>query len=211
MFEEDLRRSPSCLIVPGLGNSGPGHWQTIWEQERQDCSRVELGCWDMPVRNLWIGRLDDAVRASRAPVVLVAHSLGCLAVAWWAGLLGQDVSSRVTGALLVAPPDVDRSERPILARFAPTPRIALPFPALVVSSTDDPYCQPDRAEEMASAWLADFVLLEDHGHINSASGLGRWSSGQGLLNRLIEGDLRRAPRPLPPASASPMPKHATMR
>jgi predicted alpha/beta hydrolase family esterase len=212
MFEEDLRRSPTCLIVPGLGNSGPGHWQTIWEQERIDCGRVELGCWDAPVRNVWIGRIDQAVRAAGGPVVLVAHSLGCIAVAWWAGLLGEDVTSRVAGALLVAPPDVDRSDRPAaIAGFAPMPLAPLPFPSIVVASTDDPYCRRARAEEMASAWLADLVLFEDIGHINTASGLGRWSEGQALLDRLMEGDVRRRVTPHAPVLGMALPKHATMR
>jgi predicted alpha/beta hydrolase family esterase len=212
MFEEDLRRQPACLIVPGLGNSGPAHWQTIWEQERADCTRVELGCWDAPVRNVWIGRVDQAVRAAGGPVILVAHSLGCIAVAWWAGLLGQDVTSRVAGALLVAPPDVDRADSPeVITRFAPAPMAPLPFPALVVGSNNDPYCRAERAREMATAWLADLVVLDDVGHINAASGLGRWSEGQALLDRLMEGDVRRrvtAPAPIVPAA---LPKHATMR
>ena len=211
MFEEDLRRSPTCLLVPGLGNSGPGHWQTIWEQDRSDCTRVELGCWDAPVRNVWIGRIDQAVRAAGGPVVLVAHSLGCIAVAWWAGLLGQDVTSRVAGALLVAPPDVDRLAEPVIGRFAPVPRAALPFPTLVVASSDDPYCRPARAEEMASAWLADLVVLDDLGHINAASNLGRWSEGQVLLDRLVEGDIRRHATARTPIAQAPLPKHAMMR
>jgi predicted alpha/beta hydrolase family esterase len=212
MFEEDLRRSPTCLTVPGLGNSGPGHWQTIWEQERADCTRVELGCWDAPVRNVWIGRIDEAVRSAGGPVVLVAHSLGCIAIAWWAGLLGEDVTSRVAGALLVAPPDVDRSDRPAaIAGFAPTPLAPLPFPSIVVASTDDPYCRRARAEEMASAWLADLVLFEDVGHINTDSGLGRWSEGQILLDRLMEGDVRRRAIPRAPVLEMALPKHATMR
>ncbi len=212
LFEEDLRRSPTCLIVPGLGNSGPAHWQTIWEQERPDCERVELGCWDAPVRNVWIGRIDQAVRAAGGPVVLVAHSLGCIAVAWWAGLLGQDVTSRVAGALLVAPADVDRSDLPeVTRRFAPIPLAPLPFPALVIGSTDDPYCRAERAEEMASAWLADCVILDEHGHINTETGLGRWSEGQALLDRLLQGDVRRRATASAPMVQVALPKHATMR
>jgi uncharacterized protein len=186
---EDLRRSPICLTVPGLGNSGPAHWQTIWEQERHDCTRVELGCWDAPVRNVWIGRLDEAVRHADAPVVLVAHSLGCLAVAWWAGLLGEDVTGPVRGALLVAPPDADRPGAcEAIKRFRPTPHAALPFPTIVVASTDDPYASISRSEEMAAAWRADFVVVEEGGHLNAESGLGRWSTGQALLDRLADQD-----------------------
>ena len=61
MFDEGLGRSPLCLTVPGLGNSGPDHWQTIWERDRRDCERVPLGCWNNPSRNVWVGRIDQAV------------------------------------------------------------------------------------------------------------------------------------------------------
>ena len=45
---------------------------------------VELGMWDQPHRNTWINQLNLAIRAADRPVILAAHSLGCLAVAWWA-------------------------------------------------------------------------------------------------------------------------------
>jgi predicted alpha/beta hydrolase family esterase len=211
MLNEDLRRLPTCLTVPGLGGSGPDHWQSVWERERRDCRRIELGCWDSPQRNLWIGRIDEAVRREQGPVVLVAHSLGCLAVAWWAGLLGQYVTGPVVGALLVAPPDVDReSAADALRRFAPTPRTPLPFPAILMASSDDPYCGLARAEEMAAAWLADFVAIDDCGHVNAASRLGAWQEGQAWLDRLLNGETRR-PSPAPLPIAAPLPRHAIMR
>jgi predicted alpha/beta hydrolase family esterase len=179
--------SPLCLIVPGLGNSGAGHWQTIWEQQRHDCLRVQLGMWDDPIRNVWISRIDQAVAAAQGPVVLVGHSLGCHAILWWARLLGAAVPGNVVGALLVAPPDVDRSgAHPALVRFAPTPAAALPFPAIVVASSDDPWSDFERTEELAVRWGADFVLLEGEGHINAASGLGEWPEGQEYLERLLD-------------------------
>src|SRR3546814_4634015 len=78
------RESPLVLTVPGLNNSGPGHWQTIWETTRNDCERVDLGMWDRPHRNTWVNKLNAAIRQADRPVILVAHSLGCIAVAWWA-------------------------------------------------------------------------------------------------------------------------------
>ena len=212
MMTEDLRRLPTCLTVPGLGGSGPDHWQSVWERERRDCDRIELGCWDSPQRNVWIGRIDDAVRRASGPVVLVAHSLGCLAVAWWAGLLGQDVTGPVAGALLVAPPDVERQDAPeVLRRFAPTPRAPLPFPAILVASSDDPYCSLKRAEEMAAGWLADFVSVEERGHLNAESRLGAWREGQQLLDLLLNGETRRAAAASAPILAAPLPRHVMMR
>lgn len=198
MTEGELGLSPLCLLVPGLGDSGSGHWQTIWEQERHDCLRVELGVWDNPNRNVWISRIDQAVATAQGPVVLVAHSLGCQAILWWASLLGEDVRGNVVGALLVAPPDVDRADAdPRVARFAPAPTVRLPFPAIVVASSDDPWCEAEHAREQAAAWGAAFELLEGEGHINAASGLGAWHEGQELLERLLDG------RPQPGRNAAP--------
>jgi predicted alpha/beta hydrolase family esterase len=198
MGEEERAGSPICLTIPGLGCSGPGHWQTIWEAERDDCHRIELGCWNVPIRNVWMSRIAQAVRAARSPVVLVAHSLGCLAVAWWASLVGETAANAVRGALLVAPPDVDRprvDQR--LARFAPAPRTPLPFPSILVASNDDRYASIARSAEMARDWLSDFVDVGELGHINADSGLGAWQDGQALLARLIESRPARQDRLVP--------------
>jgi hypothetical protein len=78
--------NPLILTVPGLNNSGPEHWQSVWERQRPDCRRVDLGMWDKPHRNTWVNQLNLAIRQADRPVILAAHSLGCLAVAWWAQL-----------------------------------------------------------------------------------------------------------------------------
>lgn len=187
MFRGERNLSPLCLLVPGLNDSGPGHWQTVWERERHDCLRVQLGLWDDPIRNVWMSRIDQAVAAAQGPVVLVAHSLGCHAVLWWASLLGEGVCANVVGALLVAPPDVEREGAdPRIARFSPSPRAVLPFPAIVVAGSDDPWSEPERARELADACGADFVCVDDAGHLNAESGLGVWPEGQGLLGRLLD-------------------------
>ena len=100
-------QQPLVLIVPGLNNSGPDHWQSRWERQRGDGQRVDLGMWERPHRNTWVNKLNLAIRAADRPVILVAHSLGCLAVAWWAQLEQPQPGGPVIGALLVAPPDVD--------------------------------------------------------------------------------------------------------
>lgn len=179
--------SPIILTVPGLGGSGPSHWQTLWEQSRPDTHRVELGMWDSPHRNTWVTKLDQAIRQAQAPVVLAAHSLGCLAVAWWAELAGQPFGWPVAGALLVAPADVDRDDvRPELAAFHPTPVKPLPFPSIVVASSDDPWIAPDKARALAGGWGSFFVDAGPQGHLNAASGIGWWEEGQTLLDRVLD-------------------------
>lgn len=176
----------TILTVPGLNGSGPSHWQTLWERSRPDTIRAELGQWNLPHRNSWVTKLDQAIRSAQAPVVLAAHSLGCIAVAWWAALSGQPYGWPVAGALLVAPADVDRADAPAeIAAFAPAPRQALPFPSLVVASSDDPWVSIERAHSMAADWGSHFVEAGALGHINAASGLGQWTEGQELLNRVL--------------------------
>jgi predicted alpha/beta hydrolase family esterase len=179
--------APTILTVPGLGNSGPTHWQTLWENARDDMMRVDLGMWDTPHRNAWVTKLDQAVRTAQAPVVLVGHSLGCLAIAWWATLSPQPYGWPVAGALLVAPADVDRQDGPPeLGGFAPAPATPLPFPSIVVASRDDPWIRFERAQALASGWGSHLVDAGSAGHINAASGVGDWIEGQALLAELVD-------------------------
>jgi hypothetical protein len=194
--------SPTILTVPGLGGSGPSHWQTLWEQARPDTVRVELGMWNTPHRNAWVTRLDEAIRRAEAPVVLAAHSLGCLAVAWWAQLSPQPYGWPVAGALLVAPADADRAgAQQELKAFAPTPRVPLPFPSIVVASSDDPWVSIERAHSMAADWGSLFVDAGPQGHLNAASGIGWWREGQVLLDRVLLASCDRSGQARAPGDA----------
>lgn len=178
-------QAPLILTVPGIDNSGPRHWQSIWERELDDCARVELGSWERPHRNGWVNALNHSIRTAGRPVVLVAHSLGCLTVAWWAAMERPAYGNPVIGALLVAPPDVDFAPLdPRLSGFAPTPVRPLPFPSIIASSRDDPYIQQKRARRLAFFWGSQFADAGAVGHINAESELGAWEFGLFLLSRL---------------------------
>ena len=116
--------------------------------------------------------------------MLVAHSLGCVLTARWAGNGGS--AEKVKGALLVAPPDVDAAEHsvPEIYPFAPMPLERLPFRSIVVASTDDPYGRIERQREFARAWGADLIEIGAAGHINPESGHGEWPEGEALLKLL---------------------------
>lgn len=179
-------RYPTILTVPGLNGSGPSHWQTLWEQGRPDTVRVDLGMWHTPHRNSWVTKLDQAIRQADGPVVLAAHSLGCIAVAWWVALSPQLSDWPVVGALLVAPADVDDPEAPAEVKgFAHIPRIRLPFPSIVVASQDDPWVSLDRGRGFAADWGSEFIDAGALGHLNADSGLGAWSDGQELLDGVL--------------------------
>jgi predicted alpha/beta hydrolase family esterase len=179
------------LILPGLGNSGPQHWQSFWEASSTDFLRVEQRDWDNPKRADWIMAIAAAVRANPG-AVLIAHSLACSAIAH---TLAEHPDLPISAALLVAPADVDSPyHTPDEVRsFAPMPMARLPFPALVVASQTDDYVSLKRARAFADAWCAQFVNIGPHGHINSASGLGDWPQGKELLSRLVDGEKRPVP------------------
>ncbi|TPG54005.1 RBBP9/YdeN family alpha/beta hydrolase [Sphingomonas glacialis] len=190
--------SPIFLTVPGLLGSGDDHWQTRWERERSDTHRIDLGDWENPNRTVWMSRIDQAVAAARGPVVLVAHSLGCQAVTWWANASGPSGASSVLGAVLVAPPATDRPDLdPRIARFGNDPRHALPFVSLLVASEDDPYATMDESRALARKWGAGLVDIGRAGHINARSGLAHWPQGQAaaeLLRDARTGNVRTLAR-----------------
>lgn len=174
------------LIVPGLHGSGEAHWQSAWERTRADCRRVEQKSWDEPDPFEWSYTLQRAVEAADRPVVLAAHSLGCLLVAHWASVYASGFDTKVAGALLVAPCDPERPGVPAqVARFLPLPRRPLPFRTTVVASRDDPYATIERSRCFADLWGGAFVDAGELGHINAASGLGDWSFGQVLLDEIL--------------------------
>jgi predicted alpha/beta hydrolase family esterase len=174
---------PTILMVPGFTNSGPRHWQSFWEADNPEYRRVQQRDWDHPQPDDWIGALDEAIAAADDDVILVGHSLGCIAIAKWAsGRRG----ARVAGALLVAPADVEAASAPEEVRgFAPIPLEPLPFRTVIVASDDDPLLTPARAEELASRWGARLVSIGSAGHINTAAGYGPWPEGKVLLEELI--------------------------
>jgi uncharacterized protein len=169
----------SILVLPGYGDSGPEHWQSLWEAADPRFRRVAQRDWLEPKLDDWLAALDRDVSACTTPPVLVAHSLGCVLVAHWV----KRTARTVAGALLVAPADADVLE--VVQSFRPVPLIRLPFPTIVVASDDDAYASRERAEAFARAWGSRFVGLSGVGHINSDSGLGDWPAGRALLDELL--------------------------
>ncbi|MCB1997994.1 MAG: serine hydrolase family protein [Burkholderiaceae bacterium] len=187
---------PPIYLLPGWLDSGPDHWQTRWEHLHGD-HRVVQDDWEWPRRGDWMARLDqtliDAPGASSTPVILAAHSLGCLLVAAWAAHSRH--TAKVAGALLVAPPDTERTDMPPqLHNWRPIERARLPFPAIAVVSSDDPYGDADRMRAIAAGWGAQVVDAGARGHLNHESGLGDWPEGRALLARLAAREPGTPPR-----------------
>lgn len=171
----------SVLLVPGYSGGGPKHWMRVWHAANPGWARMTLADWMSTSPEEWDRALAQALASVSEPVLVIAHSLGCITVARYAAHGGR----KIAGALLVAPGDVERApDLPMLRDFGPIPREVLPFPALVVASTDDPYTTVGRAGEFSAAWGADFRVIGAAGHINSDSDLGEWPVGQALWAEL---------------------------
>jgi predicted alpha/beta hydrolase family esterase len=183
----DSLTEASVLMIPGWNGSGAGHWQTLWEQKYSHFRRVEQGDWSRPSRTDWVKQITAEVARIEKPTVLVAHSLGCLAVAQWA-TSDTRLPEGVRGAFLVAPPWIAQSGQcpRELLDFLPMPFEHLPFPSLFVASEDDAYLPIEMAIRLASAWGSEFVNVGRQGHINIASGHGPWQSGEELLQRFVD-------------------------
>ncbi len=171
------------INVPGLSNSDDWHWQTLWEEQKPtNFVRVKQEDWDNPEREKWVVELKKTIDSIKDPIVLVAHSLGCITVAHYAQQFQNN--KNILGALL-APPDVETLSDNKLTSFAPLPKTKLSFKSLVVGSTNDHYCSIDKAEKMAKDWGSKFINIGTKGHINSDSDVGAWTQGKALLRNLI--------------------------
>lgn len=186
------------IIIPGWRDSGPGHWQSLWAEQLVGAVRVQQDDWITPSRQAWVASITRTILEQDSPVVVVAHSLGCIATTH----LPPEATERIKGALLVAPADPER--RGILADFAPVPYQPLPYRSIIVASSNDPYCPIRTAGAYARAWHSELVRLQAAGHINVESGFGDWPLGLALLQSLTGENLSFSqPLPLnPPISTS---------
>jgi uncharacterized protein len=179
------------ITLPGIGNSGPDHWQSRWEKKCPDMVRFKPESWDEPEIDNWLDALETVVRMVGPTGILVAHSLSCLLVAHWS----KRSSLRIAGAFLVAVPDPSTPAFPAeAASFAPTPAARLGFPSMILASSNDPYASIAYARQCARQWGSALVEVGPLGHANVASGIGDWPRGRnqllGFIRHIAEG---RAP------------------
>lgn len=165
------------LIIPGLGGSGPDHWQSRWDAKLPTARRVVQSDWDRPELHAWRDRILEEVARAERPVILVAHSLGVRAAIHAAPLLAA--SSKVKGAFLVAPPSAEvlAGIAAVDPAFAAPPGEPLPFPALMIASRNDPFGPYGASANLALALGAELADAGYSGHINIESGHGPWPEG----------------------------------
>jgi predicted alpha/beta hydrolase family esterase len=182
--------SPTVLIVPGLRDHVEAHWQTLLAAQLPQVRSVPpMGREDLDCAKR-VQAIEAAMAAIDGPVVLVAHSGGCVMVAHWAHTSAH--AHRVVGALLATPPDFDQAMPegyPTLTAlqaggWLAVPRKPLPFRSLVATSDNDPLASRDSVQALAKDWGSEMVDLGAVGHLNPASGYGEWALATSLIEQV---------------------------
>jgi len=170
------------FIVPGLGNSGPDHWQTHFENSGQNFIRINQKDWDTPASADWVKNIDEALSGyDLSTVILIGHSLGCTAIANWA----KHSQKIIKGALLVAPSDLEAPKYNFeTIGFDHVPLDKINFRTTIVASTNDEWVSIERAMFFAANWESELINIREAGHINAASGFGKWDEGLEILKSL---------------------------
>lgn len=177
------------LLVPGLHNSGPDHWQSRWHEHFPYWQRMTGLPWEKPDLTVWSAKLASKLRSRRSRVHLVAHSFGALTAIAAARLQPEKVAS----LFLVAPADSARFG--IVDERLEGP---LQVSAQLVASRNDPWMSFERAEYWSRQWQVPLFDAGNAGHINAQSGHGDWHQGLELLGSLY----RRAELVVAPQAAS---------
>lgn len=173
----------TTIFVAGYGNSVNGHWQEIWHKQSTNSYWVEQQDWEHPNRDDWVETLNKLVQSIEGPILFITHSLGGSTINEWA----QQYTANILGALIVAAPDVQRYDFPKeITGYGNLPLNALPFPSLMLSSSNDPYASLERALLFAKHWGSKFINVGDLGHINTASNIENWPEGKKHLTQFID-------------------------
>lgn len=161
---------PRLLIVPGLNDSGPAHWQSWLQTQYRGARRVEQRDWARPELDRWAERIASTLdretdrHDTAAPWIAVGHSFGCLALARHLALRPD---SPIRAALLVAPAEPDK-----FGVAEALPRQRLPLASTVIASDNDPWMSAASSRRWAQRWGSGWLTLGDAGHINTESGFG---------------------------------------
>ena len=182
----------TVLFVPGLRGHVADHWQTLLAHDIPGSRTVPPEQTYPLSRDIRVYNLAREVAAIEGDIILVAHSAGVLTTAHWAWAVRRTAGTRIRGALLVTPADLERPLPPGYPTleeltendWLPIPRVELPFPSILCASTNDPLAGFARTEALAKDWGCILENLGDVGHMNPGAGYGPWSAASKLIDRL---------------------------
>jgi uncharacterized protein len=181
-----MNQSVTYLFLAGYGNSTGEHWQTKWFRQFPNSVWVEQKNWDYPVCEDWVSELDKVLTTINQPVVVIAHSLGCLTFVEWSRQNPEICIAKIAGVFLVAVPDADATSFPKdIQGYQCSSFEKLPVKSLMIASSNDPYASVDRTEFFAKQWSSELIWIGEKGHINVSAGFGDWPDGEEYLQEFL--------------------------
>ena len=184
LFPASLQHLP-VLIVPGLRNSDEQHWQSQWQAQLPTSKRIAVDDWNTADLDKWKAGIRAELQRQEQPVVIIAHSFGTLASA----SIAAETPEKIAALFLVAPADPDKFQ--IAPRL---PQSLLKVPTKIIASSNDPWLSAGKAAFWALQWGADFLRLDNVGHINNDSRLGSWPQGIQLFRQFLrQANVRTSP------------------
>ena len=173
--------SNRVLILHGWGGSDHPHWQSELASEiAKDYGTVSFPLLDnchFPSKNRWIRQVKKILEEFQ-PTTVVCHSLANTLWFW----LCQEEIITIEKLVMVSPPSLQTTEDTIKTFFpCKVPKNIHAKEVYLIVSDNDPWIKLDEAENMAKAIDAQYIVIENGGHINADSGFGKWD----LIEKLI--------------------------
>lgn len=164
------------MILHGWGGSDFPHWQS-WlagelAKEYGTVSFFKFSTPDTPNLGMWKKQLVEHLQEFK-PNIVICHSL---ANTLWFHLCNSENFEMVEKLYLVAPPSLNCAIAELESFFPVTvPKNPHAKEILLITSTNDPYMSKQEAKILQDALGVEMKILQNAGHINSASGYGAWS------------------------------------
>ena len=164
------------LILHGWGGSDFPHWQAWLATElikrNYIVSFPQLPNPQNPNLNAWLGYLKTEMDHFR-PDIVVCHSLANIL---WLHFCERFVFEDVEKLMLVAPVSQNCKIAELSQFFPyPMPKNLRAKNIISAGSTNDPYLSVEEAIEFQSKLNIGMKIMENAGHINTASGFGELS------------------------------------
>jgi predicted alpha/beta hydrolase family esterase len=176
------------LILHGWGGSDFPHWQSYLASElSKDYGTVSfplLKDKDAPQKDVWMQQVEELLEDFK-PDIVVCHSLAN--ILWFHLCHEKKIKRNIKKLFLVAPPSLTCKIEELSTFFPLTvPNDLNAQSVTLITSTNDPYLNQEEALSLAQALDVSHIILKDGGHINTASGYGKWDEIVDLVKGTYE-------------------------
>ena len=169
------------LILHGWGGSDYPHWQSHLASEiAKNYGTVSFPLLDnchFPSKNRWVRQVKKILEEFQ-PTTVVCHSL---ANTLWFWLCQEDIKE-IENLIMVSPPSLKTTEATIKTFFpCEIPQNIHAKNIEFIVSDNDSWVKLDEAKNLVQTINANYIVIENAGHINEDSGYGKWEFIENLI------------------------------